>query len=124
MPMMKMTLKGKYTYEKDEELEGDACARLKLEGELLMEAGDVEDEAGENPEVAQARAALKAFGLKLGESKIEGVSHYSYAMSNIRRSTVELKMTMSMKDPTTQENMVMPIETKVLSTLKMQDGGK
>ena len=42
MPMMKLAMKGKYTYEKDELVEGVECARLVLDGQLTMEtdAGD------------------------------------------------------------------------------------
>jgi uncharacterized protein YneF (UPF0154 family) len=123
MPMMKMAMKGKYTYEKDEKINGAECARLVLDGQLTMEAdaGD-EKKEGEDPQAAQQRELLKSMGFKVSESSIKGVMHYDFAMANVSKTEMDMSLTMSMKDPTTQQPMTMPMKTKVSNTLKAKNG--
>lgn len=124
MPMMKMAMKGKYTYEKDEEVEGAQCARLVLAGTMTMdtsaEAPKKEGES-EDPQAAQAREMLKAMGFKINDSDISGVMHYDFNLGNVAQSEMDMKITMSMKDPTTQQAVDLPMRTKVTQSIKAKD---
>ena len=123
MPMMKMAMKGKYTYEKDEKIDGAECARLVLDGQLTMEAdtGDEKPE-GEDPQAAQQREMLKSMGFKVSESSIKGVMHYDFALANVTKTEMDSSLTLTMKDPSTQQLMTMPSKTKISNTLKAKDG--
>ncbi len=122
MPMMKMSMKGKYTYEKDEEVNGAPCARLVLDGQLSMEAAESSEKVeGEDPQAAQQREMLKSMGFKVDKSTISGVMHYDFALGNLTKSEMDMSLTMSMKDPATQQAMTMPMKTKVTHTLKARD---
>lgn len=123
MPMMKMAMKGKYTYEKDETIDGVACARLVLDGQLTMEAdADGEKQEDEDPQAAQQREMLKSMGFKVSESSIKGVMHYNFALANVSKTEMDMSLTMTMKDPSTQQPITMPMKTKVSNTLKAKDG--
>jgi len=122
MPMMKMTLQGKYTYEKDEVVDGSACARLVLEGRVTMdtETGTGKKE-GADAQADQTRDLLKSMGFKINESAMTGVTHYDFSLGHLARSEMDMSLTMSMKDPQTQKEMTMPMKTKVTQTLKVID---
>ncbi len=121
MPMMKLAMKGKYTYEKDELVEGVECARLVLDGQLTMEtdAGDDKKES-DDPQAAQQLEMLKSMGFKVSESAITGVMHYDFALANVIKTEMDMSLTMTMKDPSTQQAMTLPMKTKVSNTLKAQ----
>lgn len=124
MPMMKMSMKGKYTYEKDEEVEGAACARLVLAGTLTMDTGaetPKKEGESEDPQAAQTREMLKAMGFKINESDISGVMHYDFNLGNVAKSEMDMKVTMSMKDPATQQAVSLPMRTKVTQSIKAKD---
>lgn len=116
-PMMKMTMKGKYTYERDEEVNGSKCARLKFEGDLAMEADDKEAD----PAAAPAAAPLKALGMKVTDGKISGVCFYDLGMGNIVKADIDMTMTMSMHNPENNEGLRMSVKSKVANLLTMED---
>jgi hypothetical protein len=122
MAMMKMSLKGRYTYEKDETIGGTECARLVLDGQLTMEAdpGD-ETKPTDDPQAAQQRELIKSMGFKVDESSLKGVMHYDFAMANVSRTEMDMSLTLSMTDPSTQQPMSMPMKTKVSNTLKTKN---
>lgn len=123
MPMMKMAMKGKYTYEKDETIDGAECARLVLDGQLAMEADDEDEKKDdEDPQAAQQRELLKSMGFKVSESAIKGVMHYDFALANVSKTEMDMSLTMSMLDPSTQQPATMPMKTKVSNTLKAKNG--
>ena len=119
MPMMKLVMMGKYTYEKDESIEGVDCARLVLDGRLTMEADAGEEKKeGEDPQ----GELLKSMGFKVSESSMTGVMHYDFALANVIKTEMDMSLTMTMKDPSTQQAMTMPMKTRVSQTLKVGDG--
>jgi|688.fasta_scaffold128756_3 hypothetical protein len=123
MPMMKLAMKGKYTYEKDESIDGVECARLVLDGQLTMEAdAAAEKKESDDPQAVQTRELLKSMGFKVSESSIKGVMHYDFALANVIKTEMDMGLTMTMKDPSTQQAMVMPMKTQVSNTLKAKDG--
>lgn len=119
MPMMKMSMKGKYTYEKDEEVDGATCARIVIDGTLAMDAADSDPKKeDEDPQAAQQRERLKAMDFKIQTSSISGTAHYDFDLANITKTDMKIDIVMSMKDPTTQQSVTMPTKSKVTSVLK------
>jgi hypothetical protein len=120
-PMLNMTIKGKYTYEKDEEVNGAKCARLKFEGDLSVQAMNQEADPNAAPGVAEGAAALKALGMKITEGKISGVCFYDLQLGNVSKADMGMTMAMSMQNPENQEEMRMSVKSKVANLLKMED---
>jgi hypothetical protein len=104
-PMMKMVMKGTYTYEKDEEVEGSKVAKISFEGNVAIEP-------------AGAAEGAMEFGVR--ESKFSGVSYYHYDMENFSRTESSLTMTMTLKVPGAEEAMEMPMTVSSVQTLAIK----
>lgn len=118
-PMMTMEMDGSYTYEADEEVDGAKCARLSFRGKVKM---GIPDAAEGDAEAAQMKASMEAAGLELGESFIQGVSHYDFEMGSVTKTVMEMSLMMSMNNPVGEGDRIeMPMKNITTQTLKIKD---
>ncbi|MEZ5303875.1 MAG: DUF6263 family protein [Verrucomicrobiales bacterium] len=116
-PMGKGSVKGTYTYVGQEEIEGSATAKIKVEGTVAMKFGEG-DEEPKSEEEKQMMEEMKQMGMKITESKMEGTTYFDPAIGAIRLMEMDQSFTMSMKPPGAPGEMSIPIKQKIKMSLK------
>ena len=115
--MGKGSMTGTYTYNGREEFEGKACAKIKLSGKIAMDFDADEADEEQPPEVKQALEMMKALGMKIETSNVEGILHFDPSVGAVRSMNTNQNFTMTMKNPADGSSIRMPIKQKV--TLKL-----
>jgi hypothetical protein len=109
-PLMKVSIEGKYTYVKDEELDGHKCAVLELEASISMDSSSLKKDDATS-------ATLAAVGMEIKDSTMKATIYFDFDLGNARKSETETSMKMSMKNPADGTVIEMPTTTKVSTTL-------
>jgi hypothetical protein len=128
-PMMSITTKGQYTYTANVVEDGHALAVFDLDGELAMgdapkEGEEEEKDEKEDAQTTQAKEMMKSMGIKLSDGKMTGKSYFDAELGFVRHAEVETEMTISLKNPGTQELMKMPTKQTVSVKLTSVEASK
>jgi hypothetical protein len=110
-PLMTITVEGKYTYLKDEEVDGHKCAVLNMDATMKMDMASMKKD---DP----TAASMAAMGMEMKDSTMSGTVYFDLELGNARKSDVVTSMKMSMKNPVDGKMMDIPTTTKVATTLK------